>query len=290
MGAREALPLLLDDEVTPLIRVRHWRQIGPCPRWPPSAHDRTEIAWVVRGSVRYVVGRQTIELGAGNGFVVPAGHEHETRIHHDTEALSIWLDQQLVLDMEASMGASRRLDAHTLVDPSVSTLAHLVLHEARETQAGTRLIADALAEALCIKVLRKSAQNGRPSARDPRIRRAVELVEDGYQAPLTVRDMAQHAGMSRYHFSRSFKSHTGLSPYQYLTQTRVRRAAEMLRRGRTTVTEAALTVGFADLSRFARAFRRYQGCSPSDYARTNRATLSSNRLAPHALQDLPLAP
>ena len=48
---------------------------------------------------------------------------------------------------------------------------------------------------------------------------------------------------------------SGKAPYAYLIDLRVQRAAELLRAGRSSVTEAAFAVGFSDLGRFARAFR-----------------------------------
>jgi AraC family transcriptional regulator len=82
--------------------------------------------------------------------------------------------------------------------------------------------------------------------------------------------MARAARMSRYHFSRRFKDATGKSPYRYLVDVRLERAAELLRRGRAGVTEAALTVGFSDPSRFARMFRARFGASPAKYAEARR--------------------
>ncbi|MCA9620465.1 MAG: helix-turn-helix transcriptional regulator, partial [Myxococcales bacterium] len=101
---------------------------------------------------------------------------------------------------------------------------------------------------------------------DPRIRRAADAVEARFADALTVDDLARIAGMSRFHFCRQFRGQMGVSPYQHLVATRVRRAAELLRRGRYSVTETAFEVGFSDPGRFARAFRRHMGCAPSAYA------------------------
>ena len=54
-------------------------------------------------------------------------------------------------------------------------------------------------------------------------------------------------------------------------EVRLERAAELLRRGRCGVTEAALSVGLSDPSRFARMFRQRFGPSPARWAETARA-------------------
>ena len=94
----------------------------------------------------------------------------------------------------------------------------------------------------------------------------LQQIRDAFDQPLTVETLARTAGMSRYHFSRAFKAQLGHSPYAFLTETRLLRAAATLRRKRDVpVTVAALEAGFSDLGRFARAFRRRFGATPTRY-------------------------
>ena len=69
----------------------------------------------------------------------------------------------------------------------------------------------------------------------------------------------------RYHFLRSFKAVTGVTPHQWLLRARLRSAAERLATTKTPVTEVALRVGFEDLSNFTRSFRAEFGASPREF-------------------------
>jgi transcriptional regulator GlxA family with amidase domain len=100
-----------------------------------------------------------------------------------------------------------------------------------------------------------------------RVSLSLDHIHSAYAEPLTVDDLARSAGMSRFHFSRLFHEQVGDAPYRYLLRVRIARAAELLRGGRHSVTEAALAVGFQDLGRFRRLFRREIGCRPSEVAR-----------------------
>jgi AraC-like DNA-binding protein len=80
--------------------------------------------------------------------------------------------------------------------------------------------------------------------------------------------MARIAGLSRYHFLRTFKAVTGITPHQWLLRARLRDAARRLATSRDPVTEIALDVGFEDLSNFIRSFRSEFGVSPSRYRAT----------------------
>ena len=78
--------------------------------------------------------------------------------------------------------------------------------------------------------------------------------------------MAAVAGLSPYHFIRVFGRHTGLPPYAYLIQVRIRRARVLLEEGQT-VAAAACAVGFADQSHLTRHFKRLTGIAPGKYRR-----------------------
>jgi AraC-like DNA-binding protein len=128
------------------------------------------------------------------------------------------------------------------------------------------------AEAMIVYALRAGRREPRTirRPRDPRIRAALDAMNARYAEPLTVDDLARAAAMSRFHFSRLFRDEVGEAPYQHLLRVRVARAAELLQNGRTSVTEAALAVGFHDFSRFSRTFRRFIGRLPVEVARGSR--------------------
>jgi AraC family transcriptional regulator len=68
--------------------------------------------------------------------------------------------------------------------------------------------------------------------------------------------------VSLYHFNRLFKASTGKSPYQYLVETRVRKAKDLLATGKFTIGEVANEVGFFDQSHLTRHFKRIFGLPP----------------------------
>lgn len=88
--------------------------------------------------------------------------------------------------------------------------------------------------------------------------------------PGDVASLAAAAGMSRAHFSRRFKSASGLSPHAYLMLLRVERAKRLLASG-VSIAAAAVEVGFADQSHFARTFRRFAGATPAQYGAGQRS-------------------
>jgi len=98
-----------------------------------------------------------------------------------------------------------------------------------------------------------------------RIRRAIDYVEARYPEPLTLDDMALAAGLSKYHFSRMFKSATGSSPHEWVLQHRLGKARELLMSTRRPVADIARSTGFASASRFGELFRRHFGKTPREW-------------------------
>jgi len=81
----------------------------------------------------------------------------------------------------------------------------------------------------------------------------------------TIADLAHMACLSPYHFLRTFKQVTGVTPHQWLLRARLREAAQRLATSRERITDIALDVGFEDLSNFVRSFRAEFGVSPRGY-------------------------
>ena len=94
------------------------------------------------------------------------------------------------------------------------------------------------------------------------IQRAVQKIECGEAVLLS--DLAQQVGLSKHHLARLFRESVGVSPAQYATKCRIERAKQLLS-GDETLTEIAVTVGYASLSAFSRAYKNLEGISPSEF-------------------------
>jgi len=92
-------------------------------------------------------------------------------------------------------------------------------------------------------------------------------MEERFHQPLTVGILAAAAGLSPAYFARLFKAITGDSPIKHLINRRIDAAAQLLRQGHVSVTEAAFRVGYTNLSLFTRSFRARWGVNPSKMQR-----------------------
>jgi AraC-like DNA-binding protein len=99
----------------------------------------------------------------------------------------------------------------------------------------------------------------------PHLRRARDHIDRHYASPMDLDQLACVAGVSKYHFARSFEVSYGETPIRYLTRRRIERAQDLLRAANLTVTEVCLLVGFASLGSFSSRFSQLVGESPTGY-------------------------
>jgi AraC-like DNA-binding protein len=118
-----------------------------------------------------------------------------------------------------------------------------------------------------------------PPNAEARVTRAIRAIDRRPDADLPLGRLAQEAGLSPYHFLRTFERVAGVTPHQYVLRARLREAALRLAGGRRKIVDVALDSGFGDVSNFNRAFRAEFGLSPRGFQRQS---------PPGALEDRPI--
>jgi AraC-like DNA-binding protein len=105
-------------------------------------------------------------------------------------------------------------------------------------------------------------------ARRLRLERAQKFIADNCSEPLSLGQVARHAGFSRNYFSRIFKQTFGKGFEHYLTEQRLQLAERLLRGSALPIGRISGEAGFATAAHFSAAFRRSRGLSPLSYRRT----------------------
>jgi transcriptional regulator GlxA family with amidase domain len=85
-----------------------------------------------------------------------------------------------------------------------------------------------------------------------------------------VDQLARRAGLSAFHFIRTFRSAYGQTPHQYLRARRIERARDLLITTPMPITEVCVQVGFQSLGSFSSLFRRVTGETPAAYRAARR--------------------
>ena len=94
------------------------------------------------------------------------------------------------------------------------------------------------------------------------VMKAMAFIQVHYADGISRSDVAAYVGLSERHLTRCFHQETGLTPITYLNRFRVQQAKELMRAGKTSITEIALDVGFSNSGYFTKVFRDETGLSP----------------------------
>ncbi len=124
---------------------------------------------------------------------------------------------------------------------------------------------------LSFKLLCEIARDTNRSELDEKysqIKQAVTYLEGNYTDDFTVDSLSKMCSLSAATFRRLFREWKGMSPVEYRNRLRITRAAELLKSGRYTVSEAAEQVGIRDIKYFGKLFKRYAGFNPGTLKKT----------------------
>jgi AraC-like DNA-binding protein len=205
-------------------------------------------------------------LSEGSYLLVNAGHCFACSHRHGEgdRCLSFRFDPELFGRIAHDAGAKPAF-AHNRLPP-LRDLASLTAR-ARKAVSQTEAFEEVAIElaGTAIRLAGRARRGPSPVQHHGRITDVLRYMAAHSAAPHKLIGLASMARMSPYHFLRTFRAVTGITPHQWLLRARLRDAAGRLTTTRTPVTNVALDVGFDDLSNFTRSFRAEFGASPRQY-------------------------
>jgi AraC family transcriptional regulator len=258
---------------------------GPQDRPYEEQHSQVAIAIVIFGSFQYRAsisggGRELMTPGSlllGHpGQYFECGHEHAA----GDRCLSFRYAPDYFERLTMDAGSGARPHFRSLRLPPLRALSPVVARACIALAGSFDNAWEELSVQLAVQTAqmdggRAPVRNGVTPAAVARVTRTVRMVERHPDASLTLEKLAREAGLSPYHFLRTFESVTGVTPHQFILRARLRHAATRLVVEPGNVLDIAFDTGFGDVSAFNRAFRAEFGVSPTVYRRENRRSGSA---------------
>ena len=185
--------------------------------------------------------------------------------------LHISFDQRALHSLvEDDYNYSRLREPRLLVyEPRVRQCAKLLADMLVQDEPCDQLFGESIAIALLASTLasaKKWPERASVNGLLPwQLRLAKDYLEDNFNRNVGLEEVADLTGLSRSWFARGFRGSTGIPPYAFVLQIRIRRAKELLLDRKTPIATIATLVGFADQSHFTKIFRRYAGATPREW-------------------------
>lgn len=169
----------------------------------------------------------------------------------------------------ALMPEVMRVDTLLERNPEVLPILEAMEREACSRRAGFAGVLARLAEVVSASIVRGWVECGCGDAsgwiealRDPRLGKVIAAVHRDPGRTWTVQTMAAEMDVSRSVFAERFQAVTGTTPLRYVTELRMRLAAQWMARERLPVETVAERLGYGSQAAFSRAFKRITGQSP----------------------------
>lgn len=244
---------------------------------PARTESFHKVLYVQRGRMRLhgkELARRAARQGdAGAVFVVPAGREH--RIVDEVPSVILllclgdrWLRRtRQVADLWSELVAksdAATLELGTAMAAEWEQMWRRALLEQASNRTGAEVLCDALTLQALVMLARQTPGQGDDSA-EARVRQVTREIEETFLERWTIDEAAGRAGLSRRHFTQSFRRLNESTLVNYLHKLRLDHAERLLASGRHTITGAAFSSGFEDLAHFYRLFKRRHGRAPGEW-------------------------
>ncbi|MFB9275904.1 helix-turn-helix domain-containing protein [Cohnella cellulosilytica] len=155
-------------------------------------------------------------------------------------------------------------------------LCRRALREWRSGDASGRLLAQAaLYELLGFLLKEAEAEAELPLTSDEALNRTLSYMQRYYEQNITIDELADLAGVSRYYYMRLFKSAYGVSAMEYLAELRMNKAKLLMESSGLKLSEIAARVGYNDEFYFIRKFKQQTGIPPATYIRNRQRRIAA---------------
>lgn len=152
--------------------------------------------------------------------------------------------------------------------PEANAIADQALRRLSQIKTVTEI--PALVSEAALRLCEMVRETKRQDTGNVHVEKAKHYLTDHLTQEIRTDDIAEAVGLSPYHLSRLFKTHTGLTLREYLTRERIEAAKQLLATSDRTIPQIASLLRFCDQSYFTMVFRRQTGQTPGEYRKENQ--------------------
>lgn len=211
-------------------------------------------------------------LRRGDVSFIPCGMQTELIYPGSNSALLAFFPKGALQRTAPSLGREAFRPRYSERNRRLTQLVMLAELELRAPGFAGDLVIDGLIQAVAALLSRQSdtmslSEVDRIYLSPARLARVIDYIDGNLQSEIALKDLAEVAQFSPFHFSRVFKRATGESPYQFVSSRRLERAMRLLEEGELPLAQLALCCGFSSQAHFTSAFSKAIGISPGRYRR-----------------------
>ena len=242
-------------------------------------HSAIEVLLTVEGFVDYMVEDQSYHVGKDEVLILPPEKTHSLSMGENSSRLLFLFEPEPLMGMQDIRNTTTCVDQVFYLREGSEGHKEVrdLLLRTSEIYRGQDYLWNTLCYSCMLQIygllgrqyltaVRAKRSQELTSGIEPEvITAAITYINTHYQENLSLEDVADFAGFSRYYFSRSFKKQTGRSIKDFLCQKRIQVASDLLTRTNKPMRDVAIESGFGSVATFNRVFREHKNCTPTQY-------------------------
>lgn len=265
-------------------------------------HDFYEVYFFLSGNVQYIIENRSYLLTPGDVLLISPMELHQPMFGtepREYERIVLWIDKRFLEEMGAGPeGFTNCFDTDSphhsnLLRPEgvqrqfLTFLLEQMISECNSREPYQRIASLSYLAQVLITLNRLALQQRREdtvTVQDSTVYNVLGYINEHYNEPLSLDDLANKFFISKYHLAREFQRLVGTSVHRYIVQKRLVMAKQMLSTGRPS-TEVYQNCGFGDYSNFYRTFKAEYHISPKEFVSRLKESAYREDPMPRRLRD-----
>ena len=245
-------------ETTPMIQLQYvWIRNYESPRTiTPHQHTCYEFIYYLKGSGNGIFGEEKYSYSPGSFVLVSPNVLHGETHESQTSMISVGFRLQ---NYFATPNSCCFKDTAS----EIFNLIQLIRHEFKQKGVYYQQSIENFLERIVIEILKKTSTV--VSQKRNNIDYAVSYIREYYMSNIDLTELARSTGYCDDHFRIVFKKKTGLSPKEYILETRLNAAKKMLADSRLSLSDISFKCGYEYYSQFSLFFKKRTSLTPSEY-------------------------
>jgi len=239
------------------------------------AHSNYEFTIPLSHSPKLLIEKKEFALPRRNIFPTNPGQSHgPAEVAREHRIIAMQLVPRELQEIAHQLYGKKKVEFQNLPVPfnlHLENLIDMFLYENQNKQLGYEFILEHLNSLIGATLLRTLNSNlqlpEKPltSLSKNEIKKALDFLQVNLNQDFSLTELANQVGLSKFHFIRLFKKETGKTPYQYYIEMKIKKATELIRTQKHSITEICFMCGFKDHSHFSRVFLKKTGMTPTAF-------------------------
>lgn len=239
------------------------------PHWDvEKAKGLDTLVYVTEGKVHYQVEERVMQLKKGDLLFIPSTYTRSWK----NDSNKSHRKYTVVFEKNQSNHQNFIEDEIVSFKPRKSAYYEQRLTFLNEQWLSKRFFHEELSQNILVELLimiaQEKAEWDTSPVKETSVRNMQEYILQHYRRNITIEELAALIGVTPNYVTVLFKEVLGITPIQYLHQTRINNAWNLISTTRMTIKEIAEHLGYCDQSYFNRMFKKWMGIPPSHVKKT----------------------